>query len=100
MEDSGYGSEYQNVKGLEAGANYTVEAWVSADIGTTATAQIAAYDPGANVATFSAAVTPAPGWTLLKHTVRVSSAALIRIHLFRNAGSGSIFWDDVKVSRD
>lgn len=99
-EDSASGSEYQDVKGLQGGANYTVSAWVSGDVGSTATAQIAVFDHGANVATFSPVVTPKPEWILVKHTVKVSSMGMLRVHLFRNEGTGKIFWDDVQVIRN
>jgi hypothetical protein len=99
-EDSGRGSVYQDVKGLQGGVNYTVSAWVYADSGATASAQIAAYDPESNLATFSPVVPPKPAWELVKHTAKVSSVGTLRIHLFRNEGTGKIFWDDVRVSRN
>jgi hypothetical protein len=99
-ETTGVGSLYQDVTGLEAGKTYTVSAWVSATPDATATAQIAIWDPGRQVATFSGAVTPRQGWQLLLHTVNASSGGTIRIHLFRNQGSGTIFWDDVRIYRE
>jgi hypothetical protein len=98
-ETTGVGSLYQDVTELEAGKTYTVSAWVSAIPDATATAQIAIWDPGRQVATFSGAVTPHPGWQLLMHTVTASAAGSIRIHLFRNKGVGTIFWDDVRIYR-
>jgi hypothetical protein len=100
VEHSGKGSVYRDVKGLQGGVQYTVSAWVYAEPGATASAQIAVYDPGSNIATFSPAVFPKPAWELVSHTVKVSSGGILRIHLFRNEGTGKLFWDDVQVSRN
>jgi hypothetical protein len=56
-EDSGAGSVYEDVKGLRVGARCTISAWVFAEPGATASAQIGVYDPGTNIATFSPFVT-------------------------------------------
>ena len=98
-ESGDAGSVYQDVTGLEAGHTYTVSAWVSALSGGTATAQIAVYDPTANVATFSALADPTPEWHLVEDSVAVSAPGTLRIHLFRNKGTGTIFWDDVRIYR-
>lgn len=100
-ESGAKGSVYEDVKGLAAGVTYTVSAWVSASPDATATAQIAVFDAGNNVASFSDAMTPKPAWQLLKYDFKVSanSQGIARIHLFRNDGKGTIFWDDVQIER-
>jgi hypothetical protein len=98
-ETAGAASAYQDVSGLEPGRRYTVSAWTLASAQATATAQIAVFDPGANVATFSQPIGSSGSWRLLTHSVTVSSQGVLRIHLFRNKGSGTVYWDDVRLSR-
>lgn len=100
-ESSAKGSVYQDVKGLVPEVAYTISAWVSGSPDATATAQIAVYDAGSSLANFSAVMKPSTGWQLLKYEFKLSAAAqgVARIHLFRNDGSGTIFWDDVRISR-
>ena len=99
-ESSGEGSMYEDVGGLEPGGRYTVSAWLSGAPGSSASGQISIYDPGADVATFSPEVKPGNGWQLVTHSVTVRCPGIIRIHLFRKWGSGTIFWDDIRVYRD
>lgn len=96
-ESGAAGSAYQDVNGLTPGTQYEISAWVATEAGGTATAQIAAYDASANIATFSAAVLPQEKWQAIKHRVTLRSSGTLRIHLFRNNGSGSVFWDDVAI---
>jgi len=100
-ESGAKGSVYQDVNGLAPGAGYTVSAWVSGSPDATATAQIAVFDAGVSAATFSGTINPTASWQLLKYEFKVSAASkgIARIHLFRNEGNGTIFWDDVQVSR-
>lgn len=99
-ETSGAGSVYQDVFGLEPGKRYTITAWMSGTQGATATAQIAVYDPGANIAIFSTPLASAPNWQLISDSITVRAPGTLRIHLFRNKGSGTIFWDDVRIYRE
>jgi hypothetical protein len=100
-ESAAKGSVYLDVKGLVPGVDYTISAWVSGSPDATATAQIAVFDAGSNVATFSDAINPTATWQLLKYEFKMSAASqgLARIHLFRNDGNGVIFWDDVQIVR-
>jgi hypothetical protein len=100
-ESAAKGSAYQDVRGLVPGVGYTVSAWVSGSPDATATAQIAVFDAGVPVATFSDTINPNAGWQLLKYEFKVSanSQGVARIHLFRNDGNGTIFWDDVQIVR-
>jgi hypothetical protein len=100
-ESAARGTVYQDMKGLVPGVGYTISAWVSGSPDATATAQIAVYDAGIQVATFSDAINPTASWQLLKYEFKVSAASqgLARIHLSRNDGNGTIFWDDVQIVR-
>jgi chitinase len=95
----GNGSVYQDVSGLEPGAEYTVSAWTSGQPATTAAAQIAVYDASANISTLSPAIVPTTEWQVVKRRTNASSTGVIRVHLFHNQGNGPIFWDDVEVTR-
>jgi hypothetical protein len=97
-EADGKGSVYQDVTGLESGRNYVVSAWVSGAPGDTATAEIAVYDGYRNVATFGPTVASGTGWAPVTHSFQATSSGTIRIHLFRNEGTGVIYWDDVQIS--
>jgi hypothetical protein len=68
--------------------------------GATATAQIALYDPGANFASFSNPVAPSQSWQLVAGSITVHGPGTLRIHLFRHKGTGTIFWDDVRIYRE
>jgi hypothetical protein len=100
-ESTAPGSVYQDVRGLVPAASYLISARVSWSPGASATAQIAVFDPAANIATFSSAISPAPGWQSLNYEFKLSanSQGLVRIHLFRNGGNGTVFWDDVQIAR-
>jgi|SRR5271166_1224580 len=99
-ETEGVGSVYQDVNGLELGKQYRISAWVATSSDATAGAQIAVFDPGANVAIFSKTLHPGTSWQLLSDFVTVSQAGTLRIHLFRTEGSGTIYWDDVGIYLD
>jgi hypothetical protein len=98
-EAAAKGSVYIDVQDLEPGLTYTVSAWVYGSPQATATAQIAVYDPAVNIAIWSETIDPKPVWQLLKYTFRKQSRAFTRIHLFRNDGDGTLFWDDVRVAQ-
>ena len=99
-ESGGEGSVYQDITGLQPGRTYTVAAWVSASPGTTAAAQIALYSSSASVPTFSPAIAVTPDWQLLTHRMAASDKGTLRLHLFRKSGSGTIYWDDLRVYLD
>ncbi len=91
------GSVYQDISGLEPGKRYRVVAWVSGSPGATAPAQIAVWDPVANVASYSGAVIPNANWQSLEMGATANASGTLRIHLFRQQGSGTVYWDDVQV---
>lgn len=99
-ETAGVGSVYQDAIGLVPGRTYVVSAWISGTPGATAAGQIALYDPGANIAISSKSVTPTKGWQLIVASLTVHAPGAIRIHLFRKQGSGTIFWDDVRIYQE
>lgn len=97
METSGEGSAYQDVAGLQPGHVYRITAWVEASPGATATAQIVVFDPSKNIAAFSPVASPDPAWQLIENVVSVGAGGTLRIHLFRNRGVGTVYWDDVSA---
>lgn len=98
-ESDGSGSVYQDITGLQPGKTYRITAWVSASPGATAPAQIAVWDPTANVARFSDAVMPNPTWQPIEMAMS-NTAGTLRIHLFRQQGTGTVYWDDVQVYKE
>jgi len=97
---SGTGSVYVDVKGLKPGLNYNVSAWVCASQDATATAQIAVFDPSTNTASYSDRFSATTAWSRVKYTFKILSGDTARLHLFRNEGSGTLFWDDVEISTE
>jgi hypothetical protein len=91
------GSVYQDVTGLEPGKRYRVVAYVASSPGATAPAQVAVWDPATNVATYSGTITPTPTWQLIGLTTRASTTGTLRVHLFRQHGTGTVYWDDVNL---
>lgn len=82
---------------MQSGRAYGICAWVAVSRDAPATAQIAVFDPSKNVATFSLAVSPDSVWQQIDDAVTVGPGGTLRIHLFRNQGTGIIYWDDVGV---
>jgi hypothetical protein len=98
LSEAGAGSVYQDVSGLLPGHTYRVTAWVTASAGTTATAYIALWDPsGSQQATNSPAVVPQTDWRPVSTAITIGSAGIVRIHLFRSAGTGILYWDNVRI---
>jgi hypothetical protein len=82
---------------LQPGRVYGITAWVAASRDATATGQIAVFDPGRNVATYSLEVSPDSVWQRVEKAVIAGPGGKLRIHLFRRRGGGAIYWDDVSV---
>lgn len=99
MESGGKGSVYQDIRDLEGGASYTLSAWVMSSADGSTEAQLAVFDPTANVAVFSDAVRATPTWMRVKQTFRVMAPGVARIHLCRSEGNGNLYWDDVEIAR-
>jgi hypothetical protein len=98
VQTAGDGSVWQDIRGLEPGRTYVITAWVSSSPGSTATAQIGAWDPGTNTSTTSPELKPGSDWQLLTHSRVASESGTLRLHLFRKDGTGPIYWDDVSVN--
>ena len=94
------GSVYQDAKGLEPGRKYQVTAWVSSSPDATAGAQIATWDSSTNGPAVSKEVQPRGTWQLLSAVASADPSGSLRIHLFRLKGSGTIYWDDVRIDPD
>ncbi len=100
-ETDGVGAAYQDISGLRPGQRYRVSAFVATSPGATAGAQIAVYDPGANIAIFSKGLHPGADWQLLSDSITLGkTTTMLRIHLFRTEGTGTIYWDDVRIEPD
>ena len=100
LAESGVGSVYQDVTSLEPGRTYTVSAWVSASPNATATAQLIAYDPSDNSSTSSPFLPTGSSWQNLSLSFTAGREGTVRIHLSRGPGSGTIYWDDIHISRE
>ncbi|MGA2903594.1 MAG: DUF6311 domain-containing protein, partial [Candidatus Korobacteraceae bacterium] len=101
LAETGAGTVYQDINGLEPGATYTLSAWVLAPASSRAgtTAQLIIYNPSDNVAASSPAVACNPSWRLLSRSFTVGREGAIRIHLARGPGDSTVYWDDVHLAR-
>ncbi len=100
LAENGLGSVYQDVTSLEPGATYTVSAWVSASPNATAPVQLTIYDPTDNVSSSSPFVNVGQDWQNISHSFTAGREGTVRLHLTRGPGSGTIYWDDVHISRE
>jgi hypothetical protein len=97
-ENEGAGSVYQDATGLRPGATYTISAWVSGSPGSTATAQLAAFDPSSNGTVSSPVFNCGPDWRPVSISAIAGREGAMRIHLIRHPGSGAIYWDDLSIT--
>ncbi len=100
LAESGTGSVYQDVTSLEPGVTYTISAWVSGSPDATAPVQLTIYDPTDNVSTSSPFVNVGRNWQNISQSFTAGREGAVRIHLLRGPGSGTVYWDDVQISRD
>ena len=98
LVETGAGTVYQDINGLQPGGRYTLSAWVSAAPGTNTTAQLTVYSPTDNSAVSSPAIHLDPGWQPLSTSFIVGGEGAIRIHLARGPGAGGVYWDDVHIA--
>lgn len=98
-ESDGAGTAYQDVNGLQPGAMYRISGWVSGSPGATAAAQLAVFNPSDNTAVSSPVVDCRPEWQSVSVAAIAGREGAIRIHLMRRAGSGTIYWDDLRITR-
>jgi RHS repeat-associated protein len=93
------GGSYQDIAGLVPGVSYTVSVWVKADAGTTAQANLWVHDTvNSNTSVFSPTITPGTSWQPLSVTYVADSTGKLRIALHYLPGSGTIYFDDVRVA--
>jgi len=98
LAETGAGTVYQDINGLEPGATYTLSAWGSASPSAT-TAQIIVYNPSDNTSASSRPIPFNPSWQLLSRSFTVGREGAIRIHLARGPGDGTVYWDDIHIER-
>jgi hypothetical protein len=99
LAETGAGTVYQDINGLEPGATYTLSAWVSGSAGDRINVQIIVYNPSDNTSVSSPPFASNPGWQRLSRSFTVGREGAIRIHLARGPGDGAVYWDDVHIER-
>ena len=100
LAENGTGSVYQDVTSLEPGATYIVSAWVSSSPNATAPVQLTVYDPTDNVTSSSPFTNVGRDWRNVFLSFTAGREGTMRLHLLRGPGSGTVYWDDVHISRE
>ncbi len=98
-EKSGNGSVWQDVSGLQAGSTYTISAWLVASDAETV-GRIAIFNPATGKASFSDEFRPGKTWKQIHYSVHLDKGDTLKIHLWRQPGTGSVYWDDVQLSKE
>lgn len=98
-EKSGDGSVWQDVSGLQPGSVYTISAWLSAS-DDQSVGRFAVYNPATGQASFSDEFKPGKTWQQVRYSVRLDKGDSLKIHLWRRPGNGTVYWDDVQISKD
>jgi len=98
LAETGSGTVYQDVNGLEPGAAYTVSAWVAGTAGASTAAQLMIYNFSDNLTSSSPAIQTSPAWRQLSSTFKAGREGAIRINLARGPGDGTVYWDDIHLS--
>jgi hypothetical protein len=96
---TGAGTAYQDVNGLEPGAWYTLFAWVSGTPGEPVNAELIIFNPTDGVSTSTSVIQTGPGWRQVSRSFVVGREGAIRINLARGPGDGTVYWDDIHLSR-
>lgn len=94
------GSVWQDVSGLEAGKLYTISAWVSANPGGNTIARFAIFNPTTSEVAFSEESRPGTNWQQIKYSFRLTKGETIKFHLWRHPGPGTVYWDDIQLSKE
>ena len=95
-----HGTTWQDVPGLLPGKSYRLKAWVKASPGTTAQAWLWVHD-GSNASPInvtSPAIVPGSSWAPLTLNFTANNTANMRVHLMRDTGAGTVYWDDVEIA--
>jgi hypothetical protein len=96
LAETGSGTLYQDINGLQPGRTYTLSAWVSCPVPTTT--QLSIYNPTDNLGTSSPATPCNPAWQQFSRSFVVGGEGAARIHLVRGPGEGAVYWDDIHLS--
>ena len=96
---TGAGTAYQDVNGLEPGAWYTLFAWVSGTPGEPVNAELIIFNPTDGVSTSTSVIQTGSGWRQVSRSLVVGREGAIRINLARGPGDGTVYWDDIHLSR-
>jgi microsomal dipeptidase-like Zn-dependent dipeptidase len=96
-ESNAGGIVFQDISGLTPGKMYVVSAWVSFSGDANAKGELSVHDTtGSN---FSQVFQPVqPGWRPLSILYTANSTGKVRVHLVRDEGSGTVYWDDISVA--
>ena len=90
------GIVYQGIGGLTPGRSYLVSAWVTASAGANAPAKLFVHNTeGPNAS--RTIVTPTSKWQRLSLLYTADATGNLGIHLQRQSGLGTLYWDDVRV---
>ena len=100
LAETGAGTMYQDINGLQPGSSYTLSAWVSCSPGTRTTTLLTIYNPTDNSAVSSPAATCDAAWQQLSTSFLVGGEGAVRIHLVRGPGAGIVYWDDIHISSE
>ncbi len=96
LAETGAGTVYQDINGLEPGHIYTLSAWVSCPV--PATARLTIYNPTDNTSVSSPLHPCDPSWQQLSRSFTVGGEGAVRIHLVRGESAGVVYWDDIHIS--
>jgi hypothetical protein len=100
LAETGSGTVYQDINGLQPGSAYTLSAWVSCSPGTRTTTQLTIYNPTDNSAVSSPPTTCDAAWQQVSSDFFVGGEGAVRIHLVRGPGAGTVYWDDIHISAE
>jgi hypothetical protein len=100
LAESGAGSVYQDVNGLQPGGAYTLSAWVSCSPGPRTATHLTVYNPTDNSAVLSPVITCDATWQQVSTSFFVGGEGAVRTYLVRGPGAGIVYWDDIHISAE
>jgi hypothetical protein len=96
LSETGAGTVYQDINGLQSGHTYTLSAWVSCP--ASSTVRLIVYNPTDNSSVSSSLATCDPSWQQLSRTFTAGGEGAVRIHLVHGPGADAVYWDDIHIS--